>query len=77
MNPMQLLKIKSAWDKFQAAHPKFPLFLQNVMQNGIQAGTVLDFQVTTPDGKTSRANLRITQEDMELFQELKEMTQQP
>ena len=73
MNPMQLLKIKSAWDKFQAAHPKFPLFLNNVMRDGIQDGTVLDFQVTTPDGKTSRANLKITQADLDLFQELKEL----
>lgn len=73
MNPLHLLKVKSAWDKFQSTHPKFPMFIQNVMQNGIQAGTVIDFQVTTPDGKTSRANLKITQEDMDLFQELKEL----
>lgn len=75
MNPMQLLKMKSAWDKFQAAHPKFPLFLNNVMQDGIHEGTVLDFTVTTADGKSSRANLKITREDLELFQELKELAQ--
>ena len=76
MNPLQLLKIKSAWDKFQAAHPKFPLFLTNVIQGGMQPGTILEFQVTTPEGKTSRANLKITQEDLDLFQELKEIAKQ-
>ena len=76
MNPMQLLKIKSAWDKFQSAHPKFPLFVSNVMQGGIQPGTILDFQVTAPDGKTSRANLKITQEDLDLFREMQALMQQ-
>jgi len=75
MNPMQLLKIKSAWDKFQTAHPKFPLFLKFVVQNGIQEGTILEFHVTTPEGKTSCSNLKITKEDLELFRELKEISQ--
>ena len=76
MNPMQLLKMKSAWDRFQAAHPKFPLFLNSVMQDGIREGTILDFTVTEPDGKTYRSNLKISQEDLELFQELKELAAQ-
>lgn len=75
MNPMQLLKMKAAWDKFQAGHPKFPLFLNAVMQNGLNEGTILEFTVTTPEGKTSCANLKITREDLELFQELKELSQ--
>ena len=76
MNPMQLLKMKSAWDRFRAAHPKFPLFLNSVMQDGIREGTVLDFTVTEPDGKTYRSNLKISQQDLELFQELKELAAQ-
>ncbi len=76
MNPMQLLKMKSAWDRFRAAHPKFPLFLNSVMQDGIREGTILDFTVTEPDGKIYRSNLKISQEDLELFQELKELAAQ-
>ena len=75
MNPMQLLKMKSAWDRFQAAHPKFPLFLNSVMQNGIHEGTILEFKVTEPDGRTFCSNLKISREDLELFQELKELAQ--
>ncbi len=76
MNPMQLLKMKSAWDRFRTAHPKFPQFLNSVMQDGIHEGTVLEFTVTEPDGKTYRSNLKINQEDLELFQELKELASQ-
>ena len=60
MNPMQLLKMKSAWDRFRAAHPKFPLFLNSVMQNGIHEGTILEFKVTEPDGRTFCSNLKMT-----------------
>ena len=76
MNPMQLLKMKSAWDRFRAAHPKFPLFLNSVMQDGIREGTILEFTVTEPDGRCYCSNLKISQEDLALFQELKELTQQ-
>lgn len=76
MNPMQLLKMKSAWDRFQAGHPKFPLFLKSVMQDGIREGTILEFTVTEPDGKCYRSNLKISREDLELFQELRELSQQ-
>ena len=73
---MQLLKMKSAWDRFRAAHPKFPLFLNSVMQDGIREGTILEFTVTEPDGRRYCSNLKISQEDLALFQELKELTQQ-
>ena len=76
MNPMQLLKMKSAWDRFRAAHPKFPLFLNSVMQDGIREGTILEFTVTEPDGRRYCSNLKISQEDLALFQELKELTEQ-
>ena len=76
MNPMQLLKMKSAWDRFRAAHPKFPLVLNSVMQDGIREGTILEFTVTEPDGRRYCSNLKISQEDLALFQELKELTQQ-
>ena len=76
MNPMQLLKMKSAWDRFRAAHPKVPLFLNSVMQDGIREGTILEFTVTEPDGRRYCSNLKISQEDLALFQELKELTQQ-
>lgn len=75
MNPMALLKLKSSFDKFQNNHPKFVQFAQVMMQTGIQEGTVLECKVITPEGKEIQANLKITPDDLELLQKLKELSQ--
>lgn len=73
MNPAKLFKMKSAWDTFTKNHPKFPMFLTAVRQNGFREGSMIEINVTTPDGKTLSTNLRLTASDMELFKELSEM----
>lgn len=73
MNPTTLFKIKGMWDRFTAAHPKFPMFMRAVQQKGIQEGTILAMSVTTPSGEKIETNLRLTAEDMELFEELKHL----
>lgn len=73
MNPTSLFKMKGLWDKFTSNHPKFPKFMQAVQQKGIQEGTILAMSVTTPSGEKIETNLRITAEDMALFQELKNL----
>ncbi len=73
MNPMDILKFKGMWDEFARRHPKFPLFLNALAQNGITEGTILEIEVKRPDGKELSSNLKITKEDMELFQKLRDM----
>ena len=73
MNPMKLMQVKAVWDKFSANHPKFPKFLRAVGNGTIQTGTVIEVSVTTAEGKNYSTNLKIQEEDMELFRELKEM----
>lgn len=73
MNPLQLMQFKKYWDEFTSRHPKFPLFLNAVSQNGIQEGTVIEVQIKRPDGKEFATNLKIAKEDMELFQSMKNM----
>ena len=75
MNPMALLSMKSALDKFQRNHPKFMQILQVMMQNGLQEGTVLECKVITPEGKEIQANIKITEDDLELIEKLKELGQ--
>ncbi len=75
MNPMALLSMKSALDKFQRNHPKFMQFLQVMMQNGLQEGTILECKVITPEGKEIQANIKITEDDLELIEKLKELGQ--
>ncbi|XCP86417.1 hypothetical protein ABXS75_06375 [Roseburia hominis] len=73
MNPMMLLQLKNLWSEFSTRHPKFPSFLKAVSQNGLQEGTILELQVTLPDGKTLASNLKITKEDVEMYRQIQEM----
>ena len=73
MNPMDMMKFAGMWKEFTSRHPKFPLFLNALSQNGITEGTILEIQVKQPNGAELASNLKITKEDMELFQKLKEM----
>ena len=73
MNPMDILKFKGMWDEFTRRHPKFPLFLNAVTQKGITEGTVIEIQIKKPDGTELASNLKISKEDMELFQKLSSM----
>jgi len=73
MNPTMLFKMKGMWDQFTRNHPKFPLFLRAAQQKGIQEGTILAVSITTPAGEKLETNLRVTAEDMQLFEELKKL----
>ena len=42
MNPLQLMQFKKYWDEFTSRHPKFPMFLNAVSQNGITEGTIIE-----------------------------------
>lgn len=75
MNPMKLLQLKSAWDRFTNNHPKFPKFLSSLHRRAMQEGTIIEFKVTTPDGEEMAANLKIKADDLALFNELKDLLQ--
>lgn len=73
MNPMKLLQLKSAWERFRSNHPKFPRFLTAVYQQSIRQGTVIEFHVTTPEGETLSSNIRLKADDIALFRELQDL----
>lgn len=73
MNPMTILSMKSALEKFQGNHPKFMQFITAMAQNGLEEGTVLECKVLTPEGKEIQANIRINQDDLELIEKIKEL----
>ena len=72
MNPMALMKIMNAKNKFHASHPKFGAFLNAAFVGGIQEGTIIEMKVTKPDGTEMTTNLKVNQSDLELLQELRE-----
>lgn len=73
MNPATLMKLMSAKNQFTQAHPKFVKFMQMHMARGLEAGSVLEITVTSADGTSTTANMRVSQEDLALFQSLKEL----
>ena len=71
MNPASLFKIKGLWEKFPANHPKFPAFLQAASNGMMSEGTIIDITVTAPDGRHISTNVKLKEEDLELFRQLK------
>lgn len=76
MNPMALLSMKSALDKFQGNHPKFMQFITAMAQNGLEEGTILECKVVTPEGKEIQANIKINEDDLELIEKIKDLKNQ-
>ena len=74
MNPTQIFQLMGAWQKFTANHPKFPKFLQAVAAEGIRENTIVEVNITTPEGKNYCSNLKITESDLELFKQIMDRT---
>lgn len=73
INPMKLLQIKAALDRFTARHPKLLPFAKAVQEQALAEGTVVEINVTTAEGKRFSTNLRLSAEDMELVREAGEL----
>ena len=71
-NPLKLMRLKTAWQSFAMRHPKFPLFWKTVYRQGLVEGTVLEFKVTTPDGKVLSSNMRVSQADLDLLKQIQD-----
>lgn len=68
-----LQKLKSGMERFRTNHPKFPMFLKAVSQDGLKEGTVIEITVTTPEGKNYCSNVKLKTDDLELIEALKAM----
>ena len=72
-NPMAMMKIMGAMNKFRDNHPKFMSFLGYVFQGGMPEGTVIEITVTKPGQESVTSNMKLTQSDLDLFESMKEM----
>lgn len=73
MNPMKILQLKSELAGFNARHPKVVRFFKMLAESGVREGSVMELSVTSPEGETICANLKVTSEDLELLVKLKEI----
>lgn len=68
-------KLKGSMNRFRTNHPKFPLFLNAISQEALREGTVMEINVTTPEGKNYCSNLKLKPEDLEFIECLKALRQ--
>lgn len=68
-----LLKLGGLWSKFSKSHPKFPQFVKAVQKGGVPVDTVIDVKISYPDGNVLDTNLKITEQDLQIIEELKKM----
>ena len=73
INPMKFIALKSDFEKFKNNHPKFMQFVKVMSQDGLREGTVLECKVINAEGREMQANIKITQDDLELIRKIKEM----
>ncbi len=73
MNPAEAFKLIGLKRKFDKNHPKFQQFLRACLKDQIKEGTVIEISVKNPDGAEKVANLKVLREDLEMFEELKNM----
>lgn len=65
-----LMKAKSAIDRFTRNHPKFPAFMNAVKAQGVKEGAIVEIRVTNPGEETLIGNIKVTADDMDLFNSL-------
>lgn len=74
VNPASVMKLMGAKNKFEKAHPKFAAFFRTVLAQGVNEGDVIEITVTKADGTPITANMRVQQSDLELLNELKNLS---
>lgn len=58
------------WMQFnQGRHPRPGAVFRAIQAKALKEGTVIEMKVTTPEGKSLVASIRLTEADMELFRQ--------
>lgn len=73
INPASMMKIMNAKNTFTANHPKFMAFVSQIFGRGIEEGTIIELTVTRPGEAPVTTNIKVTQSDLDLFNELKNL----
>ena len=73
VNPMQFMQLADRLRIFQSQHPRVIDFLRDGGRNSLEPGVVMELRVTDNNGRTSVTNIRLTQEDMETIEIIKNL----
>lgn len=70
MNLMSVMQLKPMLEQFKERHPRFVEFFGYAGQS-VGEDSLIEISVTDPQGKKIITNMKVTPEDLELFQELR------
>lgn len=76
MNFSQLARLqalKKHLEVFQKNHPRFQHFLNAVSRDALKEDSVIEINVTTPEGKKYVTNLKLKKNDLDFLQALQEL----
>lgn len=73
INPMSMMKMMQAKNKFTENHPKFVAFLSAAFSGGIEEDTIIEISVQKPGQNKMTSNIKVKQSDLELLAELKNL----
>lgn len=68
-----IFKLQGLWKKFTKNHPKFPQFIAAIKSNGLKENMIIDIKLTYDDGKQYETNLKLTNDDLQMIEELKKL----
>ena len=72
---MAVVKLKPQLDKFTENHPGIPQFLHTAA-SGMEEDGYVQLKVTNAAGQKIEANIKLTADDIELFDSLREILSQ-
>ena len=72
VNPMALMQLRPLFEAFRDRHPKFVQFFGYAGKD-LREGSLLEISVTAPDGKKTVTNIRVTEEDLALVEQLRQL----
>ena len=73
INPMSMMKMMQAKNKFTENHPRFVQFLSAAFSGGIEEDTIIEISVEKPGQNRITSNIKVKQSDLELLAELKNL----
>ncbi|WP_294487973.1 hypothetical protein [uncultured Ruminococcus sp.] len=69
MNPMAVMKLRPLMERF---HPAIPQFMHTAA-SGLEVDGFIGLKVTNAAGQKIEANIKLTEEDIELFNSFREL----
>jgi len=72
-NPADIMKLMGMKNRFESSHPKFVSFIKDLASKGVSEGDIFEVTIARTDGTKTTANLRVTPDDVELINEIKNL----